>query len=317
MRETEIFPVGYKHEIARKNFQSAVLDGIPKSTYHDYTEMQLDDPAKIWGYREKGKGTWRQLHSGDYLLFYPGDKEYRYAARISGKEQNLELGSRIFRTPDEPFKYIVYFDTLYEISLDSEELHKEFAGYKIGHPVKSQPFNDQTYEAIQRRYGSVTEYIDAHREDNSASPDVVVSTDELQSEEKASDAERPKRTEAKVNRIIRNTTIVRELKDDYNHRCQLCGEKRQKASSEPYAEGHHLHPLGHSPPGLDARENIIVLCPNHHSDFDYGMVRIDTETLEVHHAYDDEVDGKQLTVRDDHPVETEHLEYHNENIASF
>lgn len=312
MRETEIFPVGYKNEIARKNFQTAVFEGVPRSTYRHHTDRELDNPAKIWGYREKGKGTQRQLSFGDYLLFYPGNKEYRYAARISGKEHNLSLGREIFQSPDEPFEYIVYIDKIYEISIDSRELHRDFAGYKIDHPVKSQPFNDRTYEAIRERYGSVEEYLDAHRVD-----DIVVSATELESSEQAFDVERPKRVETKVDRIVRNTGIVRNLKDQYDYQCQLCGERRQRTPSESYAEGHHLHPLGDEPPGPDTEDNIVILCPNHHSDFDYGMVRIDVETLTVNHAYDDGVDGKRLTLRDDHSLNTDYLKYHNVNKTSF
>jgi len=312
MRGAEIFPVGCSHEIAQGNFQTTVLNGVPQSTYQDHTNERLDNPAKIWGYRERGKGTWKQLEPGDYLLFYPGDWEYRYAARISRKERNQNLGTDIFQTPDEPFEYIVYLDTLFEVSIDSRELHIDFADYNIGHPVRSQPFNDRTYDIIQDRYGSVEGYLSSRRVDN-----VVVSSSEVEPDSRGSDVERPKRAEATVNRIVRNTKIIRRLKKTYDHQCQLCGETRKRASLAPYSEGHHIHPLGHNPPGPDRKDNVLILCPNHHADFDYGMIRLDVDTLEIAHAYDERVNNQVLDIHSSHELDRERKNYHNENIVTF
>jgi predicted restriction endonuclease len=144
-----------------------------------------------------------------------------------------------------------------------------------------------------------------------------VFTDELESGSKASDVERPKRVKTTVDRIVRDTGIVRDLKEFYNYQCQICSEVRQRTSSAPYAEGHHIHPLGHDPPGPDKRENILVLCPNHHADFDYGMIQLDPDDLEIFHAYEEDVDGEALRVHNNHKIEREHIEYHNQNISSI
>lgn len=319
MGRTEIFPVGTHADKSKANFDRRVLGQVPRSKYNQHTDQDLDDQARIWGYRDKGKSTWRQLSEGDYLLFYPGNKTYRYAARISGKEHNLDLGMALFETPDEPFEYIVFLDSLYEISLDSEVLHKEYAGYKIGHPVRSQPFNDRTYEEILSRYESVEQYIEAHLKDPSAS--LLDKSGESSSnniraapadpDERAGDLTPPKK-EYTVSRTIRNTTIAKEIKELHDHRCQVCGERRERDGSG-YAEAHHIHPLGAEPPGPDRKQNILVLCPNHHADFDFGMLSVDPETLEIEHHYDEAVNGNTLTTQSGHEIDPEHLQYHNEN----
>ena len=308
----EIYPVGYKNEIAHINFQTSVIDGIPRSTYEQYTTQELSDPAMVWGYREKNKGTWKQLHSGDYLLFYPGNWEYRYAARISETEHNPDFGEAIFQTPDETFEYLVYIDSLSEIVLDSKELHIDYAGYKIGHPVRSQSFNDRAYKSITDNYGSVENYIEKHKIE-----DTVVSAGDISIEEKASDIRRPKRSTTTVSRVIRNSEIVSELKELYDHQCQLCGETRQRTLTNSYAEGHHVHPLGNEPPGPDIKQNILILCPNHHSDFDYGMIRIDPDTMTVEHAYENSVDGNQVKFCKNHSIDRQYIEYHNEKISAI
>ena len=320
MDHTELFPVGIHADKARANFERRVLGQVPRSKYESYTDRDLGEQARIWGYRDKGKGTWRQLSEGDYLLFYPGDKTYRYAARISGKEHNPDLGSSLFETPDQPFEYVVFLDSLYDISLDSEVLHKEYAGYKIGHPVRSQSFNDQAYDEILSRYESIEQYIEAHLKDRSVSlprtsgdggdrSDRGVSPDP---DERAGDLSPPKK-EYTVSRAIRNTTIAKEVKELHNHRCQLCGERREKDGSG-YAEAHHIHPLGAEPPGPDRKANILVLCPNHHSDFDFGMLSVDPETLEVSHQYEDSADGKTLRTVSGHEIDPDHIRYHNANL---
>lgn len=319
MSHIELFPVGIRAEKARKNFERRVRDQVSKSDYQKYTDRELGNQVRIWGYRDKGKGTWRQLSEGDYLLFYPGDLEYKYAARIAGTDQNTEFGNALFETPDEPFEYIVFLDSLHEISLDSEVLHKKYAGYKIGYPVKSQPFNDKAYEEILSRYDSVKAYIQTHLRDSttsltngsSGSGETTVGSASADTQERSNDLSPPKK-EYTVSRSIRNTAIAKELKQLYEHRCQVCGVRRERADSG-YAEAHHIHPLGADPPGPDSKDNILVLCPNHHADFDYGMLSIDPDSLEISHQYDSSVDGNTLTMMPDHEIAQAYLNYHNEN----
>ncbi|MFA9427099.1 HNH endonuclease [Natronorubrum sp. A-ect3] len=78
-----------------------------------------------------------------------------------------------------------------------------------------------------------------------------------------------------------------------------------------------MKPLGGSDPGPDSEENILVLCPNHHSDFDYGMLEVDPDTLTVSHAYDTDVDGVRLHVRDDHNLSSSYLAHHNNEISNL
>ncbi|QCJ47766.1 HNH endonuclease [Haloprofundus sp. MHR1] len=135
--------------------------------------------------------------------------------------------------------------------------------------------------------------------------------------ESVADLPQPDRTEVTRCRVIRNTTRVRRLKELYDFSCQVCGQQRRRSPDEPYAEGHHLQPLGGHHNGPDAAENLLVLCPNHHADFDYGVIEVDPETLRMSHAYDSAVDGRSLTVSASHKLDTSFLEYHNRWIANF
>ncbi len=59
--------------------------------------------------------------------------------------------------------------------------------------------------------------------------------------------------------------LLREL---YNGHCQLCDFTFQKKDRTPYFEIHHIDPgLGHHP------KNLLSVCPNCHSQFEYSNVR--------------------------------------------
>jgi hypothetical protein len=133
-------------------------------------------------------------------------------------------------------------------------------------------------------------------------------------EERVRDAAPPQRVRTTTSRIIRNTAIVKNLKNEHGYRCQICDEQRRRSQPAKYAEGHHLHPLGEG--GPDTRENILIVCPTCHADLDYGMLSIDPDTLRVRHGYDEGRDGVQLRTIPSHDVGRAYLEYHNERAVA-
>ena len=136
-------------------------------------------------------------------------------------------------------------------------------------------------------------------------------------ERRPADTEPPARTEYTATRTIRDTKLAEMAKELYDYRCQLCGDRRESRDGSAYAEAHHVKPLGEPHCGPDTAANLLVLCPNHHADFDYGRVRVDPESLVIEHAFDDAVNGTFLTVDADHELDSEYLAYHDEELASF
>lgn len=81
----------------------------------------------------------------------------------------------------------------------------------------------------------------------------------------------PDKVEKVVQLWRRNKWIIDERKQKTNNRCEIpnCAYKPfVKPSSEGYSEGHHIIPLGEE--GSESRENIAILCPNHHREIHYG-----------------------------------------------
>lgn len=124
--------------------------------------------------------------------------------------------------------------------------------------------------------------------------------------------EPPRRHKTEITRVIRDTALTKELKSQYGWSCQICQTRVKITETEFYAEAHHIRPLGGEHNGLDCKENIIVLCPNHHAAFDKGAIAIDPEELTL--IGNDERVGTKITLREGHKLDRSNLKYHLEKI---
>ena len=62
--------------------------------------------------------------------------------------------------------------------------------------------------------------------------------------------------------VVRNRQLVVELRTMYGGVCQLCGSDPGERYRHPICEAHHLQWLSRG--GRDEKQNLILLCPNHH-----------------------------------------------------
>ncbi len=115
----------------------------------------------------------------------------------------------------------------------------------------------------------------------------------------AVDIEPPTRTETTIYRILRDTALARQIKKLHKDKCQLCGESIKISDQQYYSEAHHIKPLGGGHNGLDIKENILVLCPAHHVQCDYGAIQLSLSEIRT-------VPG--------HRISQEYIDYHNFNI---
>jgi hypothetical protein len=119
--------------------------------------------------------------------------------------------------------------------------------------------------------------------------------------------EPPYRVKTTVNRIIRDTAKAQRLKRKHYFRCQICGIQLKVGEDEHYAEVHHIRPLGGEHNGTDDFGNMLVLCPNHHAQFDYGIPRF-VSVNEV------EIFGERYELALGHSLREENIIYHNQRV---
>lgn len=121
----------------------------------------------------------------------------------------------------------------------------------------------------------------------------------------------PDRKTIIIQRVERDTALSYSLKELYNNQCQICGSTIQLAGGL-YSEVHHLKPLGEKHSGHDIKSNMIVVCPNHHTQLDYGAIAIIPDTFKIITFEGNEIGS--LFVAKNHTIDKEFLEYHLKNI---
>lgn len=73
----------------------------------------------------------------------------------------------------------------------------------------------------------------------------------------------------------RDSKMIVKLKQLYSNSCQMCGAVIRLNGNSDYSEGAHVIPL--SKGGQDVKENVLILCPNHHVLLDHGNVNFTEE----------------------------------------
>lgn len=93
---------------------------------------------------------------------------------------------------------------------------------------------------------------------------------------------KPEKRYALLKQILRKDgKIVKLLKSAANFRCQFpnCNSEILTKSGKNYVEVAHIEPVKMG--GQSILGNLIVLCPNHHKEFDYGILTINEQNVDV------------------------------------
>ena len=119
-----------------------------------------------------------------------------------------------------------------------------------------------------------------------------------------------KENKVTIQRLVRNSQLADKIKELYDNRCQLCGYKLRSANGGYKSEAHHIQPFNKIHRGDDTFRNLIVLCPNCHTQFDELYYAINPETLEIHSLFeDDDYENANLDFIEGHELGKEYLEY--------
>ena len=113
-----------------------------------------------------------------------------------------------------------------------------------------------------------------------------------------------------VSRRVRDSAVARLVKSMYGDRCQICRSSITGYGNRTYSEGAHVRPLGRPHVGDDALDNLLCLCPNHHTQLDIGgMVIQDDFTV----AYTRNLEVfASLRFDRDHSVRVSNVRYQRE-----
>lgn len=107
------------------------------------------------------------------------------------------------------------------------------------------------------------------------------------------------------------------LKKHYDNTCMFCEIQLQVAEDRSYSEAAHIKPLGNPHDGPDKASNMLVLCPNHHLQFDRGVLRlrkVGTDYQIRSKSAGDPLDGKTITLK--HDLDDDCVKWHHNWFGS-
>lgn len=292
-------------------YRSTVVEPVSESFAADTPSAVAPAlPARIWGATE-GPQTERYFESmspGDWLLFYH-DGGFIGGGRVGRTLEDPSVGAWLWNDPSSRYLFT-------------------FTAYRDWGPAIDRIWDALGYDGQPRVQGFMRvkpDRVAALRSDGTSLEDVLYGpvgasaadadpTTDI-SQQRLTDDVFPSRQTTLRDRLLRDRAIVNSLKQQYDHTCQVCGHRLYQASDTGYSEVHHLKPLGTPHNGPDVPENMLVVCPNHHADFDNGMLAVRPGEYTIVHDYDETLTGSTLDLQQSHTIAETFLEYHLNKIA--
>jgi predicted restriction endonuclease len=116
----------------------------------------------------------------------------------------------------------------------------------------------------------------------------------------------PRRISAITTRVVRSTKVSEYVKKIHEYRCQICGIEIMIPNGK-LAEGAHIRALGKPHNGPDSIDNVLCLCPNHHSAFDLGGIWV-SDDLSVFDFNGIKIGT--ISTNPKHNLDNQHFAYH-------
>lgn len=299
---SELFLVPAGDPTARENFERTIRQPIPDRTLTDLDPAlaalarRVRGGVRAWGTKpgqdDRHVGTWSRMERGDWVLF-GFDGLFPVAARVLASEHSPQVARRLWGEDEgETWEYMYLLDEVREVDIPRLSLNERL-GYQPGNYV--QGFS-RVRPDIEKEFGSIELFleqladrghqlrlaIEAVRAGDEMEAAALldrlgeISERQLRQEVEAfSNSEKPKQVTQLVAKLQRNRKLVEKLKKLYEGKCQYCGFTFQQRNGRPYCEAAHLKPMARREANIDVKDNLFILCPNHHKMLDYGSLRFE------------------------------------------
>ena len=276
---------------ATDNFNRTVMDRVDYDLIRqhvggavmDQLETRTETKISVWGSVPKnGEGPkfWRDLRSGDFVLFY-SDKRYFHRATVFTKVHSKALAQALWPADDDGR----YFEYIYFVT-DDAKLNAPFdqtvMDYGRDHMRNSVLFRRDKATALIEYINQFDQYVidvesiepverDAQKlekEIKKCDPKIPVS-ELLEHFSDLLESATPRERVVQAKLLVRNQKVARAVKERDNYICQICGAPPFiKKDGLPYAEAHHVLELAEH--RIDHESVMITVCPTCHRILHYG-----------------------------------------------
>jgi integrase len=208
--------------------------------------------------------------------------------------------------------YLENYNTVYNPKsiaqiVEIEDMLSGYEAVETNYIKEMESSDDEENEAKKESNSSGDyNYYDAcvpYSEDNDIDMDEIINFDWMSNQNK-------NEKELRVSRLVRSTSLSIDLKTAYKDTCQLCGTQIKRDRLTTYSEAHHIRPYNKTHKGDDTISNMIVLCPNCHTQFDSLYYAIHPYSKKV--CCLDELDENHmmpLTFLPGHDLDSKYLSY--------
>ena len=281
------------------NFRHSVRDGVSLSDFDALSMSQRrllrrharDGRVRMWGSMPNKDNVWSNVRSGDVVLFYT-DKHFAAVAVVVAKMQDMEIADAVWNRAPDPWRNILVFGGVWSISLPVSSVAAllDYAPNWSGPREFFIPILKRQQRALSK-FDSISDFVASLTAESSLGTggalgqsyaDVIGQVENeadlqqlLAKLQARSSAAIPESTSTTVDRIKRDARLVRNLKELYDGRCQVCGDTFQTTAGKNYSEAAHIVPLERRLPGIDSYLNIAILCATCHRKVDRGGMVIE------------------------------------------
>ena len=235
------------------NKYAIIVDERDMSKFNDMIHMKINPETvtlhnHVWGLNKKYITIWKKITKNDIICFaLENDSAFRILGIVHNvvhdQKKAIQEWGDDFRSSN--MEYLIYFHLLHIIPIGYHELLTR---------NNIQNVQSGIYEL------NMLEYLIQDFSGNGLEHDEVIPIDKTM----------PDKIKYDTIRYIRDTHKSKILKKKYQNICQVCSYSIKINSAHSYSEVHHVKPLHEG--GHDDHDNMLVLCPTHHAEFDYRVI---------------------------------------------
>ena len=250
------------------------------SEFNKYTHKILDknNSRFVWSFHQAHvkETVWEKIKNNDYIFFSIPKNNFEVVGHISKKFIDKKSGKLMW--PDssnsDQITHFLLFDKLEKVQF----LYNEMMSHIISKPPIPLPGIYEIKSKSQTILQLQLAKIFPEHQTNIMPKEFLELT--------ITKSFTPK-SRYEVNRFVRDSKLVQNLKKLYKNKCQICGFTFEYEKNRYYSEVHHYNPLEEK--GEDSMDNMIVVCSNHHAKLDYKVIAIGLDGVSIINK-----DGKQI-----------------------
>ena len=210
----------------------------------------------VWGIHKGiiNDKIWKKIKKNDKIYLTTEEENFRISGNLSKKIKNSNYGEIIYpNTIDKKqINYFLFFEKLDICNFSYHEL--------INDSTTPKRFHQGVFERKQKPTPKKLKKTKVNK--------ALI--------EKTLGAAEKRHRSSQV--ITRNQSNVNQLKKLYDNQCQIeqCNFKldyEKNGKIKQFSNVHHYNQIAKSL--IDSLDNMIVLCPNHHAEFDFKVKFID------------------------------------------